>query len=142
MFRRVAVAAIVALTAASCGGPTPRPSATASPPMTLLRTIGVANETTVPVAIAVNGTVLETVPAGVTEDPIRAVLPGRPWTVEARSPSGRVLATLVVNAQDELSTTSGVAVRETLACGRLELWAGGLHGGEPQVVPVPSVPCQ
>lgn len=141
MFRRIALAAIVALAAASCGGPTPTPSATASPPTTLRSTVSVANGTTVPVTIAVNGTVLGTVPAGATEDPIRAVLPARPWTVEARSPSGRVLATLAVSAQDELSTTSGVAVREDLACGRLELWTGGPHGGEPQVVPVPSMPC-
>lgn len=122
-----------------------RPSAIASPsatraPAATQPAISVANGTTVPVAIAVNGTVVETVPVGTTEDPIHATLPARPWTVEARSPSGRVLATMTVSANDFISSTSGKAVREDHACGRLDVWSGPPLLG-PMFSPDPSKPC-
>jgi hypothetical protein len=101
----------------------------------------VANGTTVPVTIIVNGSVVETVPAGTTENPIKASVPGRPWTVEARSPSGRVLATMTVAANDALSSTSGRVGSADLACGRLMLWAGAPVSDGPTFVPDPSQPC-
>jgi len=137
-------ATVVALLVAGCAGqdvtalrtpaapPTPAPSG---------ETFSVANGTTVPVAIAVNGTVIETVPEGTTEDPIKAPVPPRPWTVEARSPSGRVLATMTVAANDYLSSTSGRIGSADLACGTIVLWAGAPYAGGPSSVPDPSKPC-
>ena len=73
-------------------------------------------------------------PAGETRLADPAVLPARPWTVEARTPSGRLLLALTVSAAADISASSGVAARMDLACGQLELWAGGLHGGEALLV--------
>ncbi len=137
MLGRIGLAAIVALAAASCGGPTPA----ASPTVGAGSPLGVANGTTVPVSVAVNGTVVETVPAGETRLAVPVVLPARPWTVEARSPSGRLLATLTVSAADDISATSSVGVTEDLACGRLELWAGVPHGGAPKASLLSPKPC-
>jgi len=130
MRRLLGLTATVAIALAACAGP----SATASP-LTPSPALNVANATTVPVAIAVNGTVLETVPVGATEVPIKAALPALPWTVEARSPSGRVLATLTVSAADDISATTSVGAFEHLACGQLDLWAGGPRGD----APIPSL---
>jgi hypothetical protein len=128
-------AVVIALSA--CAGPSATPSSSTTPASTpLAPAISVANGTTVPVASAVNGTVLETLPPGTTEDPIHATLPARPWTVEARSPSGRVLATLTVSAAD-----SGRLAGADLACGRLEIWSGAPVAGQPTFIPDPSKPC-
>jgi hypothetical protein len=139
MLRRIGLAAIVAIAAASCGGPTPAPAA--SPSAGAGSPLGVANGTAVPVSVAVNGTVVETVPAGETRLAVPAVLPSRPWTIEARSPSGRLLATLTVSASDDISATSSVAVFEDLACGHLDLWAGGPRGDHPIPSPDTLNPC-
>jgi hypothetical protein len=101
----------------------------------------VNNGTTIPVAIAVNGTVVETVPPGAVEDPVKASLPPRPWTVEARSLSGRVLLTLTVSPTDPLGSTSGRYAGADLACGRIDIWAGAPTTGGPSAVPDPSKPC-
>jgi hypothetical protein len=141
MCRLLGLTAAVAIALSACAGPSATASPSASPaPMTAQPAVSVANGTTVPVAIAVNGTVVGTVPAGSTEDPIPAALPARLWTVEARSPSGRVLATLTVSATDYVSNSSGKAVREDLACGRLDLWSGPPLLG-PMFSPDPSKPC-
>jgi hypothetical protein len=94
------------------------PAAAAVPPLSI------ANGTSILVELVVNGAVLETVPAGRTDDPIAARLPARPWVIEARSPSGRVLATLTVGATDAITSQGGRAIRADLACGRLEIWSG------------------
>lgn len=127
-------ALLSACTAATPATPSPTPAA-AQP------AISVNNGTMIPVAIAVNGTVVETVPAGAMEDPIKASLPARPWTVEARSPSGRVLATMTVSPADLISATSGRFARADLACGRLDIWTGAPIAGGPSIAPDPSKPC-
>ena len=141
--RLLALTATVAIALAACAGPSApsSPSATEEAPTPVAPSLSVANGTTVPVAIAVNGTVLETLPPGTTEDPLHATLPARPWTVEARSASGRVLVTLTVSATDYLSSTSGRFAGADLACGRLEIWAGAPVGGGPTFIPDPSKPC-
>jgi hypothetical protein len=103
--------------------------------------VSVRNLTTIPIDIAVNGQVLETVPAGAVEDPIKAPLPPRPWAVEARSASGRVLATMTVGPNDSLSYNSGKAGMADLACGRVVLWTGNPMTGGPTFIPDPSRPC-
>jgi hypothetical protein len=134
--------AVVAFLVAACGyspgphyfGTTDQPTATPS------AGVSVDNETTIPVTVSVNGTLIATVPAGTMEDPIPAELPARPWMIEARSASGRLLATLTVRMQDVISSTSGDAVREDLTCGRLDMWSGPPMLG-PMFSPDPSKPC-
>jgi hypothetical protein len=124
---------LVALAVAACAGP----EVTPSPAQVVLPNFSVSNETTVPVTIAINGIVVGTLPAGSAENPIPAVLPSRPWTVEARSPSGRVLDTLTVTAQDYLAKFA----RADLACGRIDIWSGGPQPLGPAVSPDPSRTC-
>ncbi len=104
----------------SPSNPPPAPSATQM-------TLNVENGTTIAVTLVVNGKVIETVPAGGYEAPIKAQLPGLPWNVETRSPSGRVLSSMTVHAGDVWYTASaakGDAVRVDLSCGRLDVWSG------------------
>lgn len=153
MPRLLRLAAMVAVVLAACAAPV-TPSPVTSPALALATTpattpaptfnpahISVENGTTVPIAIAVNGTILETLPPGTTEDPLHATLPAMPWTVDARSPSGRVLATLTIGTTDGLSITSGRFAGGDLACGRLWIWAGASPGGGPSMIPDPSKPC-
>lgn len=136
--RRVLGLAAIALLVAGCAGAvvTGVLAPTNSP-----FSVSVGNDTTISIAIAVNGSVLETVPAGAVEDPIRAPLPPRPWAVEARSPSGRVLATMTVAPNDSLSYNEGKAGMADLACGRVVLWTGNPMTGGPTFIPDPSKPC-
>jgi hypothetical protein len=105
-------------------------SATTAPSSALKLSIG--NWTTIPVTLVVNGAVVETVPAGGYEDPIKGDLPKLPWDVEVRSPSGRVLSSMTVHAGDYWATSMpdgggaarGDAVRVDLSCGRVDLWYG------------------
>ena len=109
--------------------------------------LSIANWTTIAVTLVVNGSVIETVPPGGYEDPIKGDLPPLPWNAETRSPSGRVLSTLVVHAGDFWQTSmpngggavNGDAVRVDLSCGRLDLWYGTPMLG-PTFIPGPS-PC-
>jgi hypothetical protein len=107
-------------------------------------TLSIANQTTIAVTLVVNGKVIEIVPAGSGRDPITAELPGLPWDVETRSPSGRVLSRMTVNVGD-VSITEGAAkgdaVRVDLSCGRLDVWSGPPLLGPP-FVPGPSGDCE
>ncbi len=101
--------------------------------------LSVANSTTIPVTLVVNGAVVEIVPPGVAEDPVKAALPPLPWSVETRSTSGRVLSTMTVKPGDSAGSF-GDAVRADLACGRLDIWSGPPMLG-PMFSPDPSRPC-
>lgn len=111
---------------ASVGNVTSAPSVETAP-------LAVSNETTIPVTLVVTGTAIETIQPGGYEDPVTAALPALPWSVETRSPSGRVLSRMTVNAGDVVYTTpdtdghssaKGDAVRVDLPCGRLDIWSG------------------
>ena len=129
------IALVTAGLAAGCqAGASPSPSAASQPPLSI------SNGTSIPVTLVVNGSVVETVPPGDRRDPITAPLPARPWTIETRSPSGRVLSTLTVGAADDISNTSGRAVRVDLSCGRLDVWSGPPLLG-PMFSPGPSGDC-
>jgi hypothetical protein len=103
---------------------------------------------TIAVTLVVNGEVIQTVAAGGYEDPIKNELPGLPWDVETRSPSGRVLSSMTVHAGDVWHTTDpngggedkGDAVRVNLSCGRLDVWSGPPMLG-PAFSPGPSGDC-
>ena len=109
---------------------TPSPSAASSAPSSGL---GVSNSTSIPVTLAVNGQVVETVEPGIRDDGVAASLPPMPWKVEARAPSGRVLTEM-----DVAGAGSGRIATVDLSCGRVMLWYGPPPAGEPSFVP-PSV---
>lgn len=111
--------------------------------------LSIQNGTTIAVTLVVNGIVVETVAPGGFQDPVTATLPGLPWAIETRSPSGRVLSTLAVRAGDVVYTTpdangmssaKGDAVRVDLSCGRLDVWSGPPMLG-PAFVPGPPGDC-
>jgi len=59
-----------------------------------------------------------------------------PWTISARSPSGREITSHVLNPEDIWSTTgdyrtqdAGWLARHDLSCGRFEMWAGSPPSG-------------
>ena len=114
---------------------------TAGPSQTQEMKLSIGNWTTIPVTLVVNGAAVETIPAGGYEDPIKASLPAMPWNVETRSPSGRVLSTLVVHQGDYWMTSvpnggteiKGDAARVDLSCGRIDVWYG-----PPLLGPVPD----
>ena len=137
--RLVSILAVAIATAISVGACASGPGTTATPG-TPLTPLSISNGTSIPVALVVNGTVIETVAPGDRQDPVAAQLPPRPWVVETRSPSGRMLSTLMVSASDHISATSGRAIRVDLACGRLDVWAGPPLLG-PAFIPGPSGDC-
>ena len=120
------LALVAALAVSGCAaGPTVAPSSPAP--------LAISNGTSITVTLVVNGAVVETVPPGGYQDPVTASLPPLPWSVEARSPSGRVLSRLSVSAGDVVYTTpdasghssaQGRATRVDLSCGRLDVWSG------------------
>ncbi len=140
MMCRIGLVAVIALGATSCAAPTPTPAPTASP-VVGARQISLANDTTVAITVIVNGTVAATVPPDTTAAPIAGALPARPWTVEARSPSGRVLATLTVGVADNISATAGVGAFGDVACGHVTLWAGGVIPDHPIPSQASPQPC-
>jgi hypothetical protein len=138
--RAIAIAAVIAFAAGSCASPSLAPSA---PPMSaaVADRIGLNNASTLPVTVTVNGMVVATVPAGAMQNPIATALPARPWTIEARSPSGRVLASLVVGSDAVVSDQRSIGDVEFLACGELVLWAGGPVPDRPRPVGPTPEPC-
>lgn len=60
-----------------------------------------------------------------------STLPALPWTVDARSPTGRLLTSMTVKVGDVTADnadgnlgTSGTIGRVDLSCGRITIWAG------------------
>jgi hypothetical protein len=94
--------------------------------------VGIANGTTLVVTLFVNGKNVGTASPEVGLEPIDfAILPALPWTVEVRSPTGRVLTSMNVKAGDVAGNdangnlaTSGTMGRVDLSCGRITIWAG------------------
>jgi len=96
--------------------------------------LSISNQTTLDVTLVVNDQVVGAFPPTAHEDPIPASrLPPPPWHVEARTTTGRVLASIDVRPGDVWSTTPdaagrssvrGKADRAELSCGRLDIWSG------------------
>jgi len=97
-----------------------------------VQAIEVSNQTALAVTLVVNGTALRTFPPGVVGTVGLSDLPPLPWSVEARSPSGRALTSMHVRPGDVRETTNpdgsrmyvGAATRVDLSCGRLDVWSG------------------
>ncbi len=109
-------------------------------------TLNVSNGSTLPVALVVNGIVVERFEAGGGRFDIAAAeLPPLPWAVEVRSPAGRVLVSTTVHAGDVwrvdlgggASQAQGAGNRVDLSCGRIDVWSGVPMLGP---VPGPGVP--
>lgn len=140
--RALLVSLVVSALMSACG-------AAVSTPVLAPVQLSISNGTTIPVVLVVNGNVVETVAPGGYEDPVEAWLPRLPWAVETRSPSGRVLSRMTVNAGDVWFTTDdpnghssakGAYVRVDLSCGRLDVWTYGTPLLGPMFVPGPD-PC-
>lgn len=111
---------LLGLALAACS---PGPAASAS------TSLGIENGTTLVLTLVVNGQTAATLPPGGSEES-SANLPARPWTVEARTASGRVLATMFVGlgpadpAEAGDSSTGGSSSRFPLSCGSIRMWTG------------------
>jgi hypothetical protein len=126
------VLAAIAVSGCVGRGGASEPTATPPPSPTATVTLSIANYTTIAVTLVVNGSVVEVVPPGGYQDPIKVALPALPWTVETRSPSGRDLSSMTVRPGDVWQTSypggggaaHGDAVRVDLSCGRIDVWSG------------------
>ena len=118
---------------------------TPSPALNTAPSLGISNGTTLAVTLVVNGAVVGTFAPGARSDPIAASLPGLPWAVQVRSPSGRLLTSMTVRVGDVWQTTGpdggvtmkGDGMRVDLSCGRLDIWSGPPMLGPP---PGPGTP--
>jgi hypothetical protein len=117
----IALAVMVAVGCGAAGQAAPSPG------------LSISNGTTLTVTLVVNGTPVGTFAPGTGRDPIPASdLPALPWHVEARSPSGRLLTSMIVDPGNVSATTEpngdgrekGDGVRVDLSCGRLDIWSG------------------
>jgi hypothetical protein len=117
-----------------------------SPPTTRPQ-LGISNGTALTVTLVVNGqNVGEVLPGGAAPSIDPGDLPALPWSVEARSPSGRVLTSMAVEPGDVGSRSrpdggtesSGTFGRVDLSCGRLTIWAGDFPPSGPPPPPSPG----
>jgi hypothetical protein len=133
----LSIAAVVAVFACTAASPATRVD------------LGIANGTTLTVSLFVNGQLVGVSPPdarGPTIDPNS--LPPLPWTVEARSPTGRVLTSMIVEPGEVRTATgpgdqvshSGTFGRVDLSCGRLTIWAGDVVPSGPIPPPSPGSP--
>ena len=89
--------------------------------------VSISNGTTLTVTLVVNDAPVATVAPGVDDAIPASRLSSLPWRVEARSPSGRVLVSMIVHDGDVVATADGDkgdANRVDLSCGRLDIWSG------------------
>ena len=92
----------------------------------------VDNGTTMALTIVVNGQPVAVAPAKEAKAVPVAALPSLPWTVEARSASGRVVLMLTVKPgsvvdirnADGTGSLSAPGARADLSCGRLDMYPG------------------
>lgn len=141
--------AVVILGLAACAAPPELPtsslSVSPSPASSSERpNLGISNGTTLAVTVLVNGQRIGTFLSGAEIPSIDlSGLPGLPWDIEARTASGRKLATMLVGAAD-VQGQSGSFVRIDLSCGRLTIWVGSLAPEGPAPAASPGTPgdCQ
>jgi hypothetical protein len=91
--------------------------------------------------LVVNGRTVGEVPPGGQRTLTAFGLPALPWTVEARSPTGRVIMTFRAQPGD-FQKFSSQAQLVDLSCGRLWIWVGDVTPEAPRVPsPYPSGDC-
>ena len=96
--------------------------------------LNVDNDTTLELVIVVNGTEIGSVGPHRLAFFARSDLPSLPWTIEARTRSGRQLLQLPIEREldPSMSTSTGI----DLSCGRLDLY----FGDKPEAFPGPGTP--
>ena len=107
--------------------------------------LGVSNNTDLVIVVIVNGIEAGRFAPGVGADIDVNLLPPLPWTVEARTTTGRLLTSMDVQPgqvfrrqlPDGSTQISGALGRVDLSCGRFDMWAGGPVGGP---APGPGTP--
>jgi hypothetical protein len=119
---------------ASCGGPTSSYPTLQGGQFGGRPVVGLSNGSSLVVTLVLNGEAVGSASPEAGMEPIDfAKLPPLPWTIEARSASGRVLTSMTVNAGDVtadsdssggLSSSKGTMGRVDLSCGRITIWAG------------------
>jgi hypothetical protein len=109
--------------------------------------VGISNGTTLLVSLFVNGELRGVFPAHAGETRIDvSAWPPLPWTVEARSVSGRVLTSMHIEPGQVSATTqpggfseyTGTIGRVDLSCGRLTMWGGDIQPSGPAPPPFPG----
>jgi hypothetical protein len=86
-----------------------------------------SNQTTLSLGLFVNGQKVATMAPNTNGDLGASTLPALPWAVEARTASGRAVASLTVRPGDVVegsNTSKGDGVRVGLSCGILDIWSG------------------
>ena len=124
--------AIASLVLAGCGDATVVPDAQMS--------IGVANGTSIPVTLVVNGSPIKVIPPTTNIEVPAAQLPALPWQAHLTTAAGRTLVSLGINSGDVHRTSNGsdgVGHRVDLSCGRLDVYSGPPMLGP---MPGPGVP--
>jgi hypothetical protein len=137
--RRFLIALAAALLAVEgCAGGAPGTQLASAP---AAMAIHVGNGTPLDVTILVNGQPEGAVAAHSGGELAATGLLALPWSVEARSPSGRVLARMTVAVADAVPFAPDVHTipmgRVDLSCGRLTIWAGAYPPSGP-VAPGPA----
>ena len=103
--------------------------------------VHVSNGTTLDISIVVNGLSIGTVRAGDEIAIESSRLPGLPWAVEARSPSGRLILPWHVGVgqiQKALDGTGASAATATLTCGVFTIRIGAIGDTGPDPNPPDS----
>lgn len=140
--RMIAMVVLTAVVAACAPSVSPGPTAD-------LPVLGVANGTSLEVVLFVNGKEVAKASPGGPAPVIRAAdVPPLPWSVEARTASGRVLTSMHVepgqvwsaDRPDGGGVISGVFGRVDLSCGRLTIWAGDSQPSGPAPAASPGNP--
>lgn len=130
---RVALVALLALTAVGCGGPGPTQLPLGPVPDAEM-SVTANNQSGRTIELFVNGSKITDV-AATSQLTIQARdLPPLPWAAELRLPTGRTLLELTITSGSVVrleSGSGGVGTRVDLSCGRIELWAVFPLGGPP-----------
>jgi len=120
----------------------------AAPPATPVD-LGIANGTTLTVSLFVNGQLVGVSPPNAPSPTIYPnSLPPLPWMVEAKSATGRVLTSMIVEPGEVRTATgpdgqishNGTFGRVDLSCGRLTIWAGDVVPSGPAPPASPGTP--
>jgi hypothetical protein len=102
--------------------------------------VSISNATALEVTLVINGAAVARVAPGEGAEVPPGEMPGLPWNVEARSPSGRLLVRMTVHEGDvdvDGDDQRGTGGRVDLSCGRLDIWSGPPMLGP---APGPGVP--
>jgi hypothetical protein len=110
---------------------------------------GATNETQIDIGVFVNGQLVAKLSPGQWIDPTTTLMPPLPWTVEARSATGRVLGSTSVEpggatcapVEGATERCTGALILVTLVCGRFEFFAGTVPS-LPAPAPGVGEPCE